>query len=306
MYYPYLRGRQYELIALRELVEKDLIGDKIIPIVEPVKVSPTLLSCAEIFIKGDKKIGIIQNPLYGSFDAEIAKEENKSYREKYVSFFQGNCFLPVYIFNKQIKNMKFLNIEKKSIAICTDKDMASSVDALSKIYNCDSFIVSDDRIFKRSIHGNRILRSDNFKKKQKNADYVESVDEFFSDDHLYFNDEGYKGFSDFSIIGDDYNESGFAPYAVVIHMVYFDANKNLRIHHFVSESNDDYDDPAGKFSEALKKLVESPLFKNCDTFAYNEFRDFYNRGIYSGLGVVKKLSLMHHFELMSKFLDKKD
>lgn len=31
MYFPYLRGRQFELIALRELVEDGLIGENIIP-----------------------------------------------------------------------------------------------------------------------------------------------------------------------------------------------------------------------------------------------------------------------------------
>lgn len=37
MYLPYLRGRQNELLALKELVNNDLIGDKIIPIIEPIK-----------------------------------------------------------------------------------------------------------------------------------------------------------------------------------------------------------------------------------------------------------------------------
>ena len=61
MYYPYLRGRQYELIALRELLDKDLIGDKIIPLVEPVKASPTLLSFMELYTQKNKVFGIIQN-----------------------------------------------------------------------------------------------------------------------------------------------------------------------------------------------------------------------------------------------------
>ena len=43
MYFPYVRGRQYELLALRELVEKNLLTDFVIPIVEPVKLSPTLV-----------------------------------------------------------------------------------------------------------------------------------------------------------------------------------------------------------------------------------------------------------------------
>lgn len=41
MYFPYLRGRQYELLALRELVSRGLISNKVIPIVEPVKLSTT-------------------------------------------------------------------------------------------------------------------------------------------------------------------------------------------------------------------------------------------------------------------------
>ena len=42
MYFPYLRGRQFELIALRELLEDDLIGNKIVPIIEPIKPTSTL------------------------------------------------------------------------------------------------------------------------------------------------------------------------------------------------------------------------------------------------------------------------
>lgn len=36
MYFPYLRGRQFELIALRELIENNLIGNHIYPVIEPV------------------------------------------------------------------------------------------------------------------------------------------------------------------------------------------------------------------------------------------------------------------------------
>ena len=62
---------------------------------------------------------------------------------------------------------------------------------------------------------------DNFNKQEKNADY-ENTDEFFSRDHLFYKEDGYVGFSDFSVIGDDYSESGFAPFAVAIHIVFLD------------------------------------------------------------------------------------
>ena len=36
-YYPYLRGRQYELLALRELLAGGLLSAQVIPVIEPVK-----------------------------------------------------------------------------------------------------------------------------------------------------------------------------------------------------------------------------------------------------------------------------
>ena len=44
MYFPYFRGRQYELLALRELVQNGLLGDSVLPVVEPIKITPTLSS----------------------------------------------------------------------------------------------------------------------------------------------------------------------------------------------------------------------------------------------------------------------
>ena len=76
----------------------------------------------------------------------------------------------------------------------------------------------------------------------------------------------------------------------------------MRIHHFVSDSNDDYSDTTGKFSEALEKLIEWNEDKQLDTFAMAEFQRLYNEQSYPGLGTVKKLSIMHHIELVNNFL----
>ena len=62
MYFPYLRGRQYELLALRELIENDRLSDNIIPIIEPVKITSTLLSTIKTFINNNKKMIIIYIP----------------------------------------------------------------------------------------------------------------------------------------------------------------------------------------------------------------------------------------------------
>ena len=55
MYFPYFRGRQYELIALRELLDNPNYSQNIIPIIEPVKASPTLFNTIEAYIKKNRK-----------------------------------------------------------------------------------------------------------------------------------------------------------------------------------------------------------------------------------------------------------
>lgn len=126
---------------------------------------------------------------------------------------------------------------------------------------------------------------------------------------MYYKEEYYAGFADYSILGSSYQEGGFAPFAVAIHIVYFDVNDSLRIKHFVSASNEDIQNPAGKFHEALKALKQwtnSQEGQDNMTDALRTFLDYYERGAYPGLGMAKKLSLMHHLELMGRFLDKSE
>ena len=62
MYFPYLRGKQYELIALKELLMEGLIGEKVIPIIEPVKESTQFTKIIECFAAKKNLLGIIKNP----------------------------------------------------------------------------------------------------------------------------------------------------------------------------------------------------------------------------------------------------
>ena len=68
MYFPYLRGRQYELIALRELLENNKLSNNVIPIIEPVRLSPTLVSTLEAFATKKQPCDLIMNPAVGSFN----------------------------------------------------------------------------------------------------------------------------------------------------------------------------------------------------------------------------------------------
>ncbi|CEK29385.1 hypothetical protein JGS6364_00311 [[Clostridium] sordellii] len=303
MYFPYLRGRQSEMLAIRELIENGLIGDNIIPIIEPIQVNSTLSKTLDSCLKKNRNIAIIMNSPISS-DKNI---ENSIIKDK----LKKPNIIKSYLANSNLENEISCNLEYKNLLIINpNKDYEDYfIELFRDEYPLYSLIPYESRKLKRYVTNNKIILEDRFKKKRKNSDYSKAIDEFFSDDHIYFKNENYKGFSDYSIIGSEYSEGGFAPYAIAIHIVYFDKNNELRIRHFVSDSNNDINNPAGKFKEAVKKLNDWMDEEECNsnfkyTYALNKFKEYYSLGKFPGLATIKKLSIMHHIELMNEFIEK--
>ena len=315
MYFPYLRGRQFELLALRELANQKLLGEHIIPIIEPVKLSSTLVNTLDVFVKNNQCIAVILNPMVGNFGSEledISDQERKSiYQTRFSDSLQSPFVIKSLIMqdNTQswVNSLTKQNIEKGDLlAVNASRDHFSIYETEFSSVSPRYVLIPDESTFRRRVRKNKVLLDDKFEKQSKNAAYKEIDDEFFSDDHLYYKEDNFIGFSDYSIVGDEYSESGFAPRAVAIHIVYLDAENNLRIHHFVSDSNEDYYNPAGKFYEAVSKLYawyqnRKSSFKL--TLGFKKFLEHYKDQSYPGLGTVKKLSIMHHLELMSIYLN---
>jgi len=160
--------------------------------------------------------------------------------------------------------------------------------------------------WKHFTKGKRVLLADGFKRR-RNADYPKT--EPFSDLHLNYTDDGWDGFGDFLIVGDDYSESGGPAYAVAIHLTYIDpdAENQMFIYHFVSDSNATPTDPAGKFAEALDKLIAKLNTGKSHLVggeAIQEFLELHGKGHFPGLGSIKKLSIKHHIETLADYLGK--
>jgi len=304
MYRPYLRGKQYELLALRELLTKRKISSNFVqPIFEPIKETATFRSTLQLFNDENYPLYTVINPAVGDFEKHdsnhpILEDKNIQYDavlmsdtefDAYSVLSDSNGVIPIFFKVDDIAQATNLASNDLSITLSLIKDSSRL-----------------KRELKRMGHSVGLIR-DAFDKKERNIDYSANPDEFFSDDHLYYLEEGYEAFSDFSVVGEAYSDSGFAPVAVAIHIVYFDDTDALRIKHFVSDSNDDISNPAGKFSEALNKLIrwakEQPEKKQ--SIALEEFKSLDLNRRYPGLGVVKKLSIMHHIEIMNNYLSGK-
>lgn len=306
MYFPYLRGRQFELIAIRELIENKCISDKIIPIIEPVRASSTLLKTITQCKDAKQPLAFIINPHVGTFISELKTYDK---RQELVDAIKDStikaCIVDKEI-ARSIQGLSNLNTEiEDALFIHERKDFILSYLSAISGHHAKYNLLPDDRDFRRNIRDNRVLLSDSFRVEERNSDYS-TTEELFSLDPIYYESDGYIGFSDYSVVGNKYSEAGFAPYCLVIHFVYFDSNNQLMIRHFKSSSNEDATDPANKFREALEGLLNwangfGSQFK-FDTYAMGQFKKMYEDGSYPGLGTIKKLSIMHQIELINKFL----
>lgn len=314
MYFPYIRGKQYELIALRELVESDLLSRHIIPIVEPIKLIPSLVSAMLNYIQKEHPIAIVQNPSVGQFEHDIKNARvnpDARYRQLFLEHLNRNEITKAIIMKRdadvilKLWNKQGVNKEE-TLVINSQRDY---LDTYKRVFSSDIpkyTLIPNDSSFDKAVQGKKVLFRDRFTKKPRNADYVDASDEFFSEDHLNYQSEGYEGFSDYSIIGGEYQKPGYAAYAIVIHIVYFDDNDILRIKHFVSDSNESIKDQPMKYYQALKKLYtwhSEGLKPKNESTGLNTFLQHYKDQSFTNLGVIKKLSIMHHLEIMGKHLD---
>jgi len=312
MYYPFIRGKQFELILIRDKAEF-IASNNMHPIIELVKRDFTALKRSmKILNEKNTNCTLIVNPQAGQEPVkteDILEELIDSALKKYQNISIGYMLHA----NSKIKDM--LEIIKKyknwNISIIHNgfTDGKKVADAITPFKNISNHIFIDgtvgklyQRQFKRT-EFNRILIRNGFKSQRKNSLYPPN--EHFSDLHITYPDEGMNGFGDYLIVGDDYNETGGPAYAVAIHLTYCDSNDDMLIYHFISDQTDSPTNPGGKFLESLKKLVNATENSKSHIFrstAVKEYLKLYKKQHYPGLGYVKKLSMLHHLELIADYI----
>lgn len=310
IYFPYFRGKQYELITIRESAPT-LSASGFVPIVEPVKSQLSGLSkTIDTTLEEGANIIVIVNPRIGDFSDDNTELVNliieKHDEDKQVTvgiLLDESTTLDQAL--ETINTFEGQNISLVHSGFSQSKALAAKIEGHAKI-SCSVF--EDGKSgklyqmhFKHQQH--RVLLKDGFEKR-RNADHPDV--EVFSDLHLTYGLEGMTGFADFLMVGDDYQETGGPAYTIAIHLTYINAadDEIMYIRHFKSDRQDTPTDPAGKFAEALAKLIshlESPDNQYYETSAIVEFRKLHDKGHYPGLGYVKKLAMKHHIETFAKY-----
>lgn len=307
MYYPYFRGKQNELITIRENAAL-LAASGFVPIIEPVKETISGLKRAlDAVVEAKGQAVVIVNPFHGDFSKD-GQTLSKLLAEHFSQ--EDGISAGVLLKNdmsvddvlKCCKNHTDHSLTLIHAGFSDAKELAHALgDKSNSMVHC-FFEVDSGKLYQKHFKdAKRVLIRDGFQRR-KNREHPEV--ELFSDLHATFEDENMDGFGDFLIVGDDYSESGGPAYAVAIHLTFIDNDKDgaMYIYHFVSIRQDTPKDPAGKFLEALNKLVkklDEPNSKVLETKAVQEFRELHNRKHYPGLGYLKKLSMQHHIETLA-------
>lgn len=314
MYYPFLRGKQFELKALREFSDMHPNTSCIVPIIEPVNANYNPL-CAAVQKLIDNRIhfALIMNPTEGDFKHirfDIAN--NIPILDE-----QQDAWLPAYIFknnidelNDSIDGSAFQNIMlvfKDSVDFAEDMRVQALIQkrrVSHVVFNDDNSMSRRAKAFFRSLEKNIIGLNDCFKERPRNVDYIGNEDEFFSEMPFYYTDDQLQGFSDYTALSSKYIEGGMMPYALAIHLTYKKSSDSIHIHHFVSDSNRTRADIHGKFNEAAQKILHYYQDNSIPTTTAVE--DIINRvngdDGYPGLGYLKKLSILNHMELVYNIL----
>jgi hypothetical protein len=285
MYYPYFRGKQFDLFALTALLEADRLSPQVQPIIEPVKQSKALLKFLATAQTKAQPFYLIQNPQAGEFLTATGAEILTALDAKKALILDQ----PLETFTQ---TASLLIIQQAAPVLESDWQM-----------NQSKVLIPEEFRLLQKVTGEKILSQDVFTRLPKAEYYAECPDELFSTAHLTFQKRGFVGFSDFSIDSRLYYEHGYPAKCLSLHLVYFDAEQ-LRIHHFLS--SEEAPTQKDKFFELMTDVQDWLTSGQLpQTLGLELLLNAYTAGKFPGMGVMRKAAVMHHLELMSVYLEKK-
>ncbi len=312
MYYPFLRARQFELISLRELAIEGATQGCIIPILEPVKLTFNNLNLAfRVFEEQNQIVYFILNPSVGELIGD------SDHYLDYLNELNNEIVFPAFHYrNNNRSNSEYItqSINKFGLNQCMlicKNDISENDEEFKILAQLEQVTVIniEDPSRNRALHrfvqglGKTYIRLDDlFEKQARNSDFLNIEEHRFSEEHIYYNQENFNGFSDYTVLPSEFSDGGSTPRAVVIHLTYINEQNQIMIRHFTSLTNDSIANIQGKFAEAAQKAVEYCRLNHLTNSAIMELENYFDEQHYPGLGTVKKISIKNHLLILSHYL----
>ena len=253
------------------------------------------------------KYGIILNPEYGEYKDDIICLSEEA------DFPHVDCWAPSYIIGRQNTNIIANDIHNngyENVILILPKGASVDEDELAELIADGSVskVITDPtrRKITRATRNNKkelIELDDKFIAQKTNQDYINISEDLFSEEFAYYKDDNFSGFADYTVLPNEFREGGTLPKVVVIHLTYKKNNDQIFVKHFCSDSNqNDRSNIQGKFAEAANKAINFFDSINYNSPALDNLRDNIANGTFPGLGVLKKISILHHLYLLQNIL----
>jgi len=297
IYFPYFRGRQFDLQALKAIAQQRLLPPNIIPIIEPVRDIKTLPQTVAAFVEHDQPLVVIANPTVSDYALTQEKLHDWQPWRDNPQLIVGHILTPT-----TTPDDLQPSTGHRTLLVARHVDELVAAQAAGWL-NLPSYLLAPPEARVRQLLTRpSVSLFDHVWVPDHEQTYANLTDGFFSDDWALPNLFNYQGFSDYTIAGAHYSEHGYPARAVTLHLTYFQGDR-LRIHRFVSDDYADYQHPKEKFFQAVAKLAvwlpQQPLATQ--TPAAKQLAAFHDQHHFPGLGVVKRLSLEHHLQLMASY-----
>lgn len=308
MYLPFLRGKQFEFLALREIATELDDCSKVMPIIEPVKKDLKAANNAFAVMKQERmKFAFILNPSQGDFENPV-----EGFTQSVIDLLGVNdLWVPAFILGKNTPGDIKATIEKYGLTEVMLVETGSlDVDRFDEILSMpeSKYIVyadADSRMIERKLRKypdiQRVRLDDNFRAEKTNKGYRGQEDQKFTDMHRFYSEEGFWGMADYTTLPSSFNDGGALPRVLAIHMTYEKNADEIWIRHSLSCSYDNGpENIQQKFKEAAEDVRDFFAGKK-QTTGITALVQYLSEGKYPGLGVLKKLSMKNHITLMSQF-----
>ncbi|MFC6255129.1 sce7725 family protein [Secundilactobacillus hailunensis] len=293
IYYPYFRGRQFDLRALTEFAGQAETPN-VMPIIEPVRDVPALPKTIETFSQRQQPLAVIQNPQVDHYHFQAAK------RYPIEDLFQQPEIQRAYILTPLLPPQLLAN---SLVIVQHYADLKLFLDH-DWLPDSATLLVPPEARIRRLLTGRRFGHLfDHYAVPEHSFEFTQLPDSFWSNDIEFAQQYHEIGFSDYLTQGAPYFERGHPSRIVTLHLIYL-ANDQVRIRHFVSDQHEDFKHQRNKFFEALTKAVAwiktQPVINQ--TTATTKLVALADEHHFPGMGVLKALTIEHHLEIMARYL----
>jgi hypothetical protein len=312
MYYPYLRGKQNELIAIREVNERIYNGsNKVTPIIElPSTEKRGIKANFKKYVEANIPFILIVNPqiIGDRSQNRIVEDIINDILSTYDNYFVGYIISNNTTMNDVENFITEFRDEKKTFIhnhrLANHIQLDSIIEGATNVFHNIFLRGKTDEGYENNFSQNidKIIVQDGFIKARINAEYPQ--ENYFYNLPFTYREQGYDGFGDYLTIGESFKlNGGGAARTVALHLTYHNSD-GVWVRHTLSDDREDTTRTPAKFMEALTHLI---TFLNDNTrfditSGSEDFRQFFDREHYPGLGTAKKISIKHHMEYIHSLL----